>query len=139
VNTTPSVRDVAEAIETALKQISGLRTAAYLSDSISPPVALVAIQTVEFHGAFQGGDVIHAFDVYLVLARSDDRAALQAMESYMSQAGPNSLRAAIEADPTLGGVVSSAFVEKAGPPRNLAIGTGGAVYILVPFTVQVHA
>ena len=55
----------------------------------------------------------------------------------MSQAGDNSIRAAIEADPTLNGVVSTLYVEKSGPPAPVIINE--AIYLSVPFTVIVHA
>ncbi len=136
--TTPSVSTIAAALQTALETITGLRTAPYLSDTISPPVALVAIEEVEFHGAFAGGDVTHRFTVFVIVGRASDRAGLEALEAYMSQAGTLSIRAALEADPTLGGVVSSAYVSKSGPPASVAIG-GTATYISVPFLVEVHA
>lgn len=134
---TPTVSEIAAAIQTRLETITGLRTAPFLADSISPPVALVAIEDVEYHGAFAGGDVVHTFTVYVIVGRASDRAGILAMEGYMSQAGATSIRGAIEADPTLAGVVGSAWVEKAGPPHELSI--NGAVYISLPFTVIAHA
>lgn len=135
--TTPSVGTIATALETALSTISGLRTVPYLADTVSPPVAMVAIDTVDYHGAFGGGDVMHTFTVFLILSRVNDRASITAMEDYMSQAGTTSVRAAIEADLTLGGVVSTLVVTKAGPPAAITI--NGAEYISLPFTVEVHA
>jgi hypothetical protein len=137
VTATPGISTIAAAIETALKTIDGLRTAPYLSDSLTPPVALVAFEDIEYHGAFSGGNVVHTFTVFLVVARADVRSGILAMESYASQAGPQSFRAALESDPSLGGVVSSAWVQKAGPPT--AISINGAEYISLPFTVIAHA
>jgi hypothetical protein len=136
--TTPSVSDIAAALTTALGAIPGLRTAAYLQDTITPPVALVAIERVNYHGAFAGGDVTHTYTVHLILDRNSDRAALAALEGYMSQAGATSVRAAIESDVTLGGVVAAATVTEAGPVSTLSI-NGTAAYVWLPFTVEVHA
>ncbi len=135
---TPSVSTIAAAIQTQLEAIPGLRTAAYLSDKISPPVALVAIETVGYHGAFAGGDVVHEFTVWVIVSRASDRAGIANLEGYMSQAGTNSIRAALEVDSTFGGVVSSGFVVDAGPPSSIQI-NGTATYIACPFKVEVHA
>ena len=135
---TPSVTDIAVAIQTQLETITGLRTAPYLTDAISTPVALVAIDKVAYHGAFAGGDVVHTFTVYVIVDRASTRSGIASMEAYMSQSGDISIRAAIEADPTLGGVVSTSLVVSAGPPASITIG-GVATYISVPFDVEVHA
>lgn len=136
---TPDVATIAAALSTALESIDGLRTAPYLADSITPPVALVAIDTVDYHGAFAGGDVTHTFTVYLIVGRASDRAGIAALEAYMSQAGNDqSISGAIEADQTLGGVVSALKVTESGPPSAITIG-GTATYISCPFKVEVHA
>lgn len=136
---TPSVKDVATAIGNSLETIDGLRVIPYLADTFATPCALVAIEEVEFHGAFAGGDVIHTFTVLVLVSRASDRAGIELAECYMSQAGDSSIRAAFEADTTLGAVVSSAWVKKAGPMKSLAIGATGATYISVPFDIEVHA
>jgi hypothetical protein len=134
-----SVAAIAGALETALQTISGLRTAPYLPDTFTPPVALVAIEDVEYHGAFAGGDVVHTFTVFVIVARTSDRAGYETLEGYMSQPGSGapSIAEAIEADPTLGGVVSTLKVTKAGKP--LAVTVSSASYISVQFEVEVHA
>lgn len=140
--TTPSVADIAAAIETALETIPGLNTFAYLPDTFTPPAALVEIDTVEYHGAFKGGDVTHTFTVFLIVSRVSDRGAALALSSFMSQPGTNSplsISGAIEADQTLGGVVSTSYVEKSGPPAPVTVIGGEVVYLSVPFTVIVHA
>jgi hypothetical protein len=135
--TEPTVTEIAAAIQKALETITGLRVVPYLGDTVSPPVAMVAIEKVTYHGAFQGGDVTHEFIIHLIVSRASDRAGLQNLEGYMSQSGPNSIMAALEADPTLGGVVSTSIVTESGPPSGLTIGS--AVYIWVPFSVTAHA
>ena len=120
--TTPSVSDIAAAIETALQTIPGINTEPYLPDTFTAPIGLVSIKEVEYHGAFAGGNVTHSFEVLLIVSRASDRAAALAIDGYMSQSGANSpysVCGAIEADPTLGGVVSSLIVEKSGPPAGL--------------------
>jgi hypothetical protein len=141
-STTPSVQDIAEALETALKAIPDIRTLPYLPDSITPPIALINIDDVEYHGAFQGGDVTHSFTVFLIVGRIVDQAAFAALEGFMSQKGansPTSVQGAIEADQTLGGVVSTLVVEKSGPVAPITVPGEDVIYLSVPFAVTVHA
>lgn len=133
----PTVGQIATAIETALKTIDGLRTTPFLSDSVNPPVAMVGIQDIDYHGSFASGDIQHTFTIYLILRRASERAGLEAMENYMSNDGAMSIRTALEADQTLGGVVDTSVLKSSGPPASIAI--GGVPYISVPFTVIVHA
>jgi len=135
--TNPSVSRCAEALGSALELIEGLNVIPYLSDTFTPPVALIGIDTINYHGSFGLGDVEQKFQVHLILARSDVQSGIEAMESYMSPSGDLSIREALESDQTLGGVVSSLVVTGSGPPTNLTI--NGAVYIDVPFDVTVHA
>jgi hypothetical protein len=141
VSANPSVEEIATALATALEAVPGLNTADYLSDRITPPVALVAIETVDYHGSFNGGDVVHEFSVHLIAGRTDTEAGIKTLEAFMSQGGSSSttsIPAALEADRTLGGVVSSLKVTKGGPMTGLAI-DGNPAYVWVPFSVEVHA
>lgn len=135
-----TIPEIANALESALETIDGLRTAPFLSDSITPPLALVAWdETVAYHSALAASAAEYSFTIFLIVARSSDRAGIEAMETYASLNGPMSIRAAIEADPTLGGVVSTLLVEKSGPPTSLNIGQSGVTYLSLPFTVTVYA
>ena len=135
----PSVSEISDALATALESIDGLRVVPYLADTVTPPVALIAVEQVHYHEAFQGGTVMHTFTVFVIVARASDRAGLETMEAYMSQPGnTSSLTGAMESDPTLGGVVSAIVVTQAGPPTNITIG-GTAAYISLPFKVEVYA
>jgi hypothetical protein len=116
-----------------------MRYLPYLSDTFSPPVVLVSIETVKYHEAMEYGNVPHDFTLELILSRSSDRAALLEMESYMSVAGASSVCLAVEKDVTLGGVVQSAIVTDSGPPISLKFGTSDAVYLRIPFKCSVIA
>lgn len=140
MSATPSVQDIAEALSTAIESVPGLRTLPYLADTISPPVALVDIDDVEYHGAFGGADVVHTFTIFVIVARASDRAGIQLLEAYMSQAGnEQSICGAIEADKSLGGVISTLVVTKSGPVAPVTIPGSDVIYMSVPFTVIVHA
>lgn len=136
----PTVDEIAAALDAALATIEGLYTFPYLPDTFTPPVAVIEIEAVDYHGAFSGGDVVHQFTVFVIVSRSNDRTGAVALQGYMSQAGePTSIQGALESDPTLGGVVSSLVVEKAGPVAPVTIAGSDVVYLSCPFTVHVHA
>lgn len=135
---TPTVSAIATALGAALGSVPNLRTVPYLPDTFTPPVAVIGIDKVNYHGAFSDADVEHTFTVYVIVSRANDRSGIATLEGFMSQAGTSSIRAAIEADPTLAGVVSTLIVEESGPPAAITV-ADGAVYTSVPFTVTVHA
>src|SRR5207237_429270 len=76
---------------------------------------------------------LYTYTVLLLLSRTADRSALDAMEGYMSVTGPNSIRAALEADETLGGIAEYVLLRKVGPPA--AVNISGSPYISCPFSV----
>jgi hypothetical protein len=137
--TTPDPATIANAVATALESVE-VRVVPYLPDNPSPPCALVNLETVDYHGAFGGGDVVHQFTVYLIVSRIDERAADATLKAFMSQKGgtSTSVQGALESDQTLGGVVSSCIVRKSGPPAPVIIGDG-VIYLSCPFILEVHA
>lgn len=141
-----TVTAIAQALGTAITtgvvipgSTAQIRYAPYLTDSVNPPVLLVAIDTVKYHEAMGGGNVPHSFTLHLILARSSIRTALQSMEAFMSYDGTSSVRCAVEADTTLGGVVNNAMIVESGPPAELNIGQGAVSYLSIPFKCEVIA
>ena len=121
-----------------------LRYLPYLGDAINPPVVLVGIKEVTYHAAMARGNVPHSFDVLLILQRAADRSAWQALEGYMSASGPSSVALAVETQDadgarSLGGVVQDCVCVKSGPPEALKFQGSDAVYVSLPFEVQVIA
>ena len=116
-----------------------IRSLPYLGDTFTPPIVLAAVEGASYHEAAGIGNAAHTFTVSLILSRVSDRSAWSAVEAYMSAVGTSSVYLALEADPTLGGVVNNVYVDKAGPPRSLTLGTSGAIYLEIPFSVEVIA
>lgn len=131
------VADIASAISATLDN-AGIRSLEYLGDQVNPPVALVAIDDVEFHQAMGNpGTALHVFIVYVIVARSSDRAGYKTLEAFMSNTGEQSLRAVLEADTKLGGVVDSCLVAKANKPASINV--GGVSYMSCQLEVQCFA
>lgn len=131
------VSEVSEAIRTALKNIQGLRVVEYIPDSLNPPMATVGADTVTYHGAFGAGNPVYQFTVAVVVARSSERMAQKRLDDFLSYDGALSIRAALEADPTLCDTVQACQVVSGGNITNINV--SDVVYLSVEFAVEVYA
>ena len=131
----------ASSIQTALgvrlATVSGLRVADHLPEQVNPPMAVIQIQSVTYHRAMAGGLSEWQFVISCVAGRMGDRPAQITLDGWMSYAGGQSIRAAIEADKTLGGNSSTLKVGDMVAVRPLSI--GDAAYLTCEFNVTVHA
>lgn len=120
-----------------LRRIPGLRVVDYLPDQVNPPMAVLSITDVTFHRAFSGGDPVYQFVVTLIVARASERVAQDRLDAFTSFDGAQSVRAAIEADQTLGGACQTSVVDRAGNIQTVTL-ADNVNYLAVDFTVIVH-
>lgn len=132
-----TISEAAAGIRDRLATINGLRVHEYIPDTINPPMAIVGLDQVDYHGSFGGGDPVYTFTVTVIVARVSERTAQTKLDAYASWSGTSSIRAAIEADKTLNGVVSTLNVPTAGNIQ--AIQSNEVTYLAIDFTVVVHA
>ncbi|HEY7822631.1 MAG TPA: hypothetical protein VIG24_07360 [Acidimicrobiia bacterium] len=127
--------ELRDGIATRLGTISGLRVSATFLDAPRPPVAMVLPDRIEYDlNANRGADTF-VFTVSLLVGRADDRAAQRNIDTYVVGAG--SVKAAIEADRTLGGKADTCRVTEM---RNYGqVNIGDVVYLGVEFEVEVVA
>ena len=97
-----NITDIRDGIAANVGTISGLRTAAEIPDNISPPIAVVSLNIVQYDTAFGAGLNSLQFAVSVIVARVDERRAQERLNDYIST-GASSVKAAIESDKTLGG------------------------------------
>lgn len=105
-----SILDICDGIQTRLATISGLSAYSELPDTVTTPGAWVDLQSEDWHQTLggSGGLATARIDVVLMLSRAPGlRQALRTAQEYLAKSGAKSIRAAIEADPTLGGHASS--------------------------------
>ena len=133
---TATISQSAKALQAALVTIPGLRATEYLPDQINPPCAVVTPQGIRYHEAFRTGNPPINFLVTVFVGRMSDRVAQETLYGFMSATGAQSIRAAIEVDPTLDGVVQACVVTDAGNITYAEIGQ--VVYLTVDFQVTVH-
>ena len=131
-----TVSQVATGLQTRLATISGLRTFNYQPEQEDPPFAYPQINSINYHRAYQGGDVVMDWTVYVIVGRWLDRTAHAALDDYLSYSGSKSVRAAIEADPTLGGVCQTLIVRSGADITSLD--AGGAQFLVIQMQVEVH-
>lgn len=132
-----SVSAVATAIATRLATISGLRTFAFQPDQINPPLAFPVLDEINYHNAFGGGDVQMTWTVVLVAGRYTERTSYSALDAYLSFSGTTSLRAALESDPSLGGVVDTSVVSSGAKIASLT--QGDAEFLSVDFAFTTYS
>jgi hypothetical protein len=123
-------------LKNRLATISGLRTFNYQPANVLPPLAYPVITQVNYHRAFAGGLVVYDCVVYVIVGRwTDDRANAE-IDDYLAFSGAKSLRAAIEADETLGGVAQSLTV--ASSTDITALQQGDAEFLQIATQVTVN-
>lgn len=107
-----SIGTIRVALADALRAISGLHVYDYVPEQIVVPAVLVKPSGIEYHQTLGGGSSINEcrFRVRVYVQKVSDRAAQDALDSMLAPHGSRSLRAAIEVDTTLGGVVNSTHV-----------------------------
>lgn len=133
-----TVTQVADGLKNALATISGLRVFAYQPDQNStPPLAYPILDEVVYHQAFNGGDVVMNWTISVIVGRYVDRTAYAQLDDFLSFDGAKSVRAAIEADKTLGGVCQTLIVQSSVDVTSLS--QADAEFLQIRFRVQVHA
>lgn len=125
---------VREGVGTALATIVGLRVADHVAGQVNPPQALVGLPRVEFDNtAARGSDVVY-LDVRVFVAGSYNRTASDALSGFLAGSGAQSIKAAVEADPTLSGSCDTVRVlsAEAGWADH-----GNAAYLIADFELEV--
>lgn len=131
-----TVTGVAAGLQARLATISGLRAYSYQPEQLNPPFAFPVLQQIEYHRAMQGGNVVMTWGVTAVTGRWTDRTAHALLDGYLSYSGTSSIRAAIEADRTLGGACNTLILGQAANITALTV--ADADFLQVQFTVVVH-
>lgn len=127
---------VMDGLKARLATISGLRTFDFQPEQLNPPVAFPSITEIRYYNAFSGGDVQFDVDIMVIVGRYTDRLAFARLDEYTAFSGASSVRAALHAEPTLGGVCSDLIVDSASSIGSLA--AGDAEFLAVTFSVTVH-
>ena len=103
---------IREGLKARLATIAGLRAYAAWPDTVVAPAALVKPARWTYHEAMGNGQHVARYEVLLLgaalqqgLAKAQD-----VTDAYLDDAGATSIKAAIEADQTLGGAATTLVV-----------------------------
>lgn len=129
------------AIRTALAEkigsIIGLRTAATVPDQVNPPIAVIIPERVTYDEAYARGLVVYTFIVQVVVGKVSERTAQNRLDGFVNPTGATSIKAAIEADKSLGGVVFDSRVTEM--TTYTVVQIGDIAYLSCEFRVTVLA
>jgi hypothetical protein len=125
-------------IATALGSIANLRVYELVPDNPQHPSATVRVDRVSFDSTMARGSDEFEFIVTVVVGRADDRSAQTKLETYVAGTGSQSVKAALESDPTLGGVAMACRVQAAQNIGTLERADGTSL-LAVDFIVSVYA
>jgi hypothetical protein len=104
---------VRQGLKLNLEEISGLRVYDFVPDVIVPPCAIIGQLDLTFDTNNARGLDTANIDVMVIVQRFSERSGQEQLDKYLSGSGDHSVKAAIEADRTLGGVVDTLRVTAA--------------------------
>jgi hypothetical protein len=133
-----TIASIRAGLATAMGTISGLSTEPYVRDVADIPVAMVGgPDPIEFDKTFGRGHDDYTFPIMVFVSRVVDDDSQTALDAYLDPYGASSIKAAIEADPTLGGVVDDLRVTRTQEyePHDI----NGVVYLGAALVVEVMA
>jgi hypothetical protein len=105
-------------------------------DLPNPPIAIVALRSVTYDGAFNKGMTTYNFAVTVIVGRAAERVAQSRLDAYIST-GASSVKSAVESDSTLGGNAYDCRVVSMDSVGSLSI--SDTTYLAADFTVTVIA
>lgn len=92
-------------IATAAGAVAGLNAHDIVPDAVNAPAAVVYGPEIDYDSTMARGSDDYRFWLIVLVSRTNERTGQEELDSYISPSGTKSLKVAIEADPSLGGVV----------------------------------
>lgn len=130
-----SFAELREGLALRMGTIPNLRTSATVPDAPKPPIAIVMPERIVYDlNAHRGADTFF-FTIMVIVGRADDRSAQNNLDGFI--VGSSSIKAAIEADRTLGGVANTCRVTEMSNYSSMNV--GDTLYLAASFNVEVVA
>ena len=128
---------IRQGLATNIGTVPGLRTNTELTDSPNPPVAVITLDNIDYHNAMRNGLTTYNFLVTVVVGRAAEREMQRKLDAYCQPTGAQSVKAAIESNRSLSGIIHDLIVVSANPTGNITI--NDQTYLAAEFTVTVFA
>ncbi|HEY7823181.1 MAG TPA: hypothetical protein VIG24_10120 [Acidimicrobiia bacterium] len=132
-----ALSDIRSAMGTALAAVPNLRVRELIPSLVTPPMAVVQPSSIEYDLNAQNGVNRYLFTVTVFVVKADDRAAQLRVDPFVAPTGSGSIKAALEADRTLGGVVNTLRVTDVN--NYSSADANDVIYLAVDFQVEVYA
>lgn len=101
----PTLTEIREGLAANLDVIPGLQASAYMLGNPHAPYAEVVPGETEYDKTFARGLDYWRLTVRVIVGEPSDKGAQKRLDRFLSPSGGESIKATIEADDTLGGVV----------------------------------
>lgn len=133
-----TIAEIMGGLKVRLDTISGLQAYDYAPDDPVSPCAFPLVPPISsYRETMQRGRYVLTFRVVVLTGAQLDRPGQMRLAQYASQTGASSIRAAIEGDRTLGGLVEECVVDSFSPDGLEEVGLVN--YYGGTFTVRVVA
>lgn len=133
-----SLTEIREGLAEALEKVDfDMQVSAYIRGNASPPFAQVVPDETEYHQAMGNGAETWGLVVQIVVALGTDEGAQRVLDEMLESDGALSAKAALEADQSLGGLVSGVTVERTSGYRTYRLGATQAEALGAEWTVSV--
>jgi hypothetical protein len=127
---------VLQGVANAVNVIDGLSAYPVLPDAVDPPVFGPNDFDIDYHQTFADGLNFLPLTFIVLTSRGDTEAGRKLLSAYLNPSGSQSIKAAIEADKTLGGVAKTLIVDRARNAFKLA-DVAGVYYLGAELDVRV--
>jgi hypothetical protein len=134
---TTTISELRTAIATTLSGITGLRTSAFVPDTVSPPIAIIEPNSIKFDVSMGRGLDELNFKVTVIVGRATDRSAQSQIDAFCSSAGSTSVKQVLESNRTLGGKCNDLRVTGLNSYGSIQI--ADTPYLAAEFAVIVYA
>lgn len=137
----PTVAQIRAGLAANLGAIGERQISAYrLANPTVPSIQVTGpIDEIEYHQAMQNGHDLFPFAVMAFVGIASDIGAQKRLDEFISATGAASVKAAIEADKTLGGLACRAIVESCSGYREYALPNQPGPVLGAEWRVRVEA
>lgn len=136
---TATLAEIRAGLETRLATIPNVNTAAYMSDSPNDlTLQVMGPDLIEYDLAMHRGLDRWTIIIQAFSGSPDSTAAQENLDSWLAPTGANSVKAAIEGDATLGGIVQGARVMRSSGYRVYDFPNQGGKMLGTEFFIDVY-
>jgi hypothetical protein len=133
------VAELRQALAAALRAgLTGVQVSPYMTSSPTAPSAFLFPSTVDYDQAFGRGLDEYAFQLQAFVGEVSDVGAQTTLDRMLEPSGAGSVKAAVEADPTLGGLVDDVTVTRFEGYRRFAV-EGRGVVLGAEWSIRIRA